>query len=82
MLSAAFRQYLAEIWLVNGRFSFGTSEMVGMEPIELIEDDREDNGKDGEGEIEETDELSKKSPHPQAGCAVVVLCSPPGVFKS
>lgn len=82
MLRAAFRQYLAERWLLNGTFNSGTAEMEGMEPIELIEDDREDNGKDGEREIDEADELSNKSPQPHAGAGVVVLCWPPGRFKS
>lgn len=81
MLSAAFRQYLAARWLLNGRFNSGTSEIDGMEPRELIEDDREDNGEDGEREIDEKDELSNKSPQPHAGAGVIVLCSSPGGFK-
>ena len=81
MLSAAFRQYLAERWLLNGRFSSGTSEMDGMEPTELIEDDRVDNAEVGEREIDETDELSEKLPQPHAGAGIVVLCSPSGGFK-
>ena len=52
-----------------------------MEPRELIEDDREDNGEDGEREIDEKDELSNKSPQPHAGAGVIVLCSSPGGFK-
>ena len=82
MLSAAFRQYLAERWLVNGRSNSTTSGMDGMEPIELSEDEREDDGKDGEREIDETDELPNKSPQPHAGAGVVVLCWPPGGFNS
>ena len=82
MLSAAFRQYLAERWLLNGGFNSGTSEMDGMEAMELIEDDREDKGDDGESEIDETEELSNKPPQPHAGAGIVVLCSPPSGFKS
>lgn len=82
MLSAAFRQYLAERWLLNGRFNSTTSGMNGTEPMELSEDEREDDGKDGEREIDETDELSNKSPQPHAGAGVVVLCWPRGGFKS
>ena len=82
MLSAAFRQYLAERWLLNGRFNSGTSEMDAIEPIELIEDDREDAGEDGESEVDETDELSNKLPQPQAGAGIVVRCSLSGRFRS
>ena len=55
--------------------------MDGMEPRELIEDDREDNREDGERETDETDELSNKLPQPHAGAGVVVLGSPSGGFK-
>lgn len=82
MLSAAFRQYLAERWLLNGRFNSGTSEMDAIEPIELIEDDWEDAGEDGESEVDETDELSNKLPQPHAGAGIVVRCSPSGRFRS
>lgn len=82
MLSAAFRQYRAERWLLNGRFNSTTSAMDGMEPIELSDDEREDDRKDGEREIDETDELSNKSPQPHAGPGVAMLCWPPGGFKS
>ena len=53
MLSAAFRQYLAERWLLNGRFISGKSEMDEMEPIGLIGDDRE---------TDETGGLSERLP--------------------
>ena len=53
-----------------------------MEPTEISEDEREDDGKEGEREIDETDELSNKSPQPHAGAGVVVLCWLPGGFKS
>lgn len=55
--------------------------MDGMEPTELIEDDRVDNAEVGEREIDETDELSEKLPQPHAGAGIVVLCSPSGGFK-
>lgn len=75
MLSAAFRQYLADRWLLNGRINSGTSEMDGTEPIELIEDDREDNEEGGESGIDGTDEASNQLPQPHVGVDIVVLCS-------
>ena len=78
MLSAAFRQYLAERWLLNGRFNSGRSEKYELELIGLIGDNREDCEEEGEGETDKTGGLSEKLTQPHEGAGVVVLCSPHG----
>ena len=62
MLSAAFRQYLAERWLLNGRFNSGKSEMDEMEPIELIGDHGEDCKELDDRETDEIGGLSERLP--------------------
>lgn len=62
MLSAAFRQYLAERWLLNGRINSGKSEMDEMEPIGLIGDHREDCKELDDRETDETGGLSERLP--------------------
>lgn len=82
MLSAAFRQYLAERWLLNGRFNSGKSEMDETEPIGLIGDHREDCKELDDRETDETRGLSERLPQPHKGAGLVVLCSPPDTFNS
>ena len=76
MLNAAFRQYLADRWLLNGRLNSGTSEMDEMKPMKLAEDGRECKCEDGEPDADEREGLLNKLPQPHVG-AVMVVWSPP-----
>ena len=76
MLNAAFRQYLADRWLLNGRLNSGTSEMDETEPMELAEDDGECKCEDGEPDVDDAERLLNNLPQPHVG-AGIVLCSPP-----
>ena len=82
MLNAAFKQYSAERRLLNGRFSTGTSEMDATEPMELVEDDRDDDGEAGGRETDGPDESSNKLAQLHAGAGVVVFSPPPGGLKA
>lgn len=77
MLRAAFKQNLAERWLLNGILQPGNSEMDGLVPdAEPKDDEGDDSGEIENREDVDADESSNKLPQVQADLGPASPCSP------